>query len=221
MFPLPCGVPVKVIAVLSAVLFYPLLVCGSLGIVVSLSMHYFKHEPSMTKRLFIFPWVAGTMLTVISAATFHLPLWLIFTGVIVMPWAFYLCAYSLWSEQVRNAQQNREAENRKWREQILEQERKSERLRQQDELRLQEAQSRIEPWAQQLYLLAEKTLHDVNVKGWEAHRIGEEICEAGGFQLMQIVVQRVRAIEKEHGGWRGFAGPTVERWWDGIGNWKA
>jgi hypothetical protein len=214
------AVIIAIVAIITG-FFYPVIVWGIVGVIVSMLTHYLKHEPRMRKRLFVFPWVAGTVLTIIGAIVFQPSLWLVFAGLIFAPWALYLIAYLIWNEQVKKSQEERKINDQKWKDMMLERDRKLEMDRQQEQIRQKENEAFIEPWAQQLYLLAKNTLHDLNVDGSEARVIGEEICAKGGFELMQKVIGRVRGIERERREGYGFAVPTVERWWDGIGNWRA
>jgi hypothetical protein len=53
----------------------------------------------------------------------------------------------------------------------------------------------------------------------EARRIGEEINAQGGFELMREVAHQARDLGRQQG--QRYALGYVERWWNGIGEWRA
>jgi hypothetical protein len=80
---------------------------------------------------------------------------------------------------------------------------------------------RIDAWAVRLLELAAEAgrIQDLAAGRGEARSIGEEIDLAGGFELMRTVAHRTRDMGKDRG--QPFALGYVERWWNGIGDWRS
>lgn len=83
------------------------------------------------------------------------------------------------------------------------------------------AEPRIEQWAQKLLVLVggAARVQDLAAGRDEARAIGEEINEAGGFELMREVAHRTRDLGRLNG--QPFALGYIERWWNGIGGWMS
>lgn len=166
------------------------------------------------KRGLFLRWAATIIVTTLCALLLRPPLLVVFAMVIFLPWVWvlrYLAESVIFRKRIRLA---REQNEEKWRQE-------KERKEQESRARKAEDAVKIEIWARKLCQLTEASSEDLYVGKAEAREIGEEICSRGGFALMQQVAYRVRAMEKEQGNRRVFAVQAVERWWDGIGGWRA
>jgi len=79
----------------------------------------------------------------------------------------------------------------------------------------------IAQWSERLLDLVEQAVaaNTLDVGRAEARRIGEEINAQGGFELMREVAHRTRDLGRQRG--QRYALGYVERWWNGIGEWRA
>jgi predicted transcriptional regulator YheO len=74
--------------------------------------------------------------------------------------------------------------------------------------------------ARLLELVAESSkVQDLEVGREQAREIGEKLNDAGGFSLMRNIAHMARDQGKEQG--QPHALGYIERWWDGIGEWRS